>query len=342
MLAITLSLSSPQCLFSISISRPLTPSVPSPSQVPICPSPHQTRLFTTFAWPCMAASRSLRASQTPYLYFILHPFIIPIILYPFPVHSLTSFSTYIHHLSNPIPRLTHNPFHHATLYPHLIPSVHFDFPLVYITPYPSFHTYAHPFVFSLYTTTQSHWNSSSLKPTLLFSFFTPIYPQTPSILSTSPSFNTPQTHLSPSKPSSCHAILSTVNLSYDIAPTTGCWFLHHAISSTLHTPRPHAYTPSHTPCNMPVSSPPFLSLHHTSFMHPVFSLIYTIPCPHPMHTITLTYIHSPGFSLYTPYLSCISISRSSTPSFPLVPYPLFPTIHTPHTFHVHTHCPILH
>lgn len=222
MLAITLSLSSPQCLSSISISRPLTPSVPSPSQVPICPSPHQTRLFTTFAWPCMAASRSLRASQTPYLYFILHPFIIPIILYPFPVHSLPSFSTYIHHLSNPIPRLTHNPFHHATLYPHLIPSVHFDFPLVYITPYPSFHTYAHPFVFSLYTTTQIHWNSSSLKPTLLFSFFTPIYPQTPSILSTSPSFNTPQTHLSPSKPSSCHAILSTVNLSYDISPTTGC------------------------------------------------------------------------------------------------------------------------
>ena len=214
MLAVTLSLSSPQCLSSISISRPLTPSVPSPSQVPICPSPHQTRLFTTFAW--LHHAHFVPPKHHIYISFFTRS------SYPFPVHSLTSFSTYIHHLSNPIPRLTHNPFHHTTLYPHLIPSVHFDFPLVYITPYPSFHTYAHPFVFSLYTTTQSHWNSSSLKPTLLFSFFTPIYPQTPSILSTSPSFNTPQTHLSPSKPSSCHAILSTVNLSYDIAPTTGC------------------------------------------------------------------------------------------------------------------------
>ena len=38
------------------------------------------------------------------------------------------------------------------------------------------------------------------------------------------------------------------------------------------------------------------------------------------------------FSLYTPYLSCIPISCSSTPSFPLVPYPLFS--YHPHTSYV--------
>ena len=87
--------------------------------------------------------------------------------------------------------------------------------------------------------------------------------------------------------------------------------------SSLHYCAPSTFNPMHVA--HPISTKPA--------MH--------VPMANP-YTVTTF------FSLYTPYLSCIPISCSSTPSFPLVPYPLFPTIHTPHTFHAHTHCPILH